>query len=128
MDSRSTDQLDVDLDDEGWIDVHEEQEENKDSNNCKSVNAKTSKAKQTVVILDDDNDKFYLSAKTLDKSTSTVSLESDIKISNKSRSLKFWDKWLKVLVLSGAIISVVALGIVLCEEETKQVIRVQHLL
>ena len=33
MDSRSTDQLDVDLDDEGWIDVHEEQEENKDSNN-----------------------------------------------------------------------------------------------
>ena len=122
MDSSSTDQLDVELNDEGWIDVHEEQEENTDSDNRKSVNAK-----QTVVILDEDNDKFYLSSKTLDKSTSTVSLESDIKISNKKHSLKYWDKWLKVFVLAGAIISVGVLGIILFEEETKQVIKDHHL-
>ena len=125
MDSRSTDQLDVELNDEGWIDIHEEQEENKESDNRKSANAKTTKGKQTVVILDDDNDKFYLSSTTLDKSTSTLSLESDIKISNKTRSLKFWDKWLKVFVLTGAIISVVALGVVLFEEGTKKVLKIQ---
>ena len=126
MDSSSTDKLDVELNDEGWIDVYEEQDVNTDSNIRKSVSfekGKTDNEKQTVVILDDDNDRFYLSTKTSDKSTSTISLDTNVKIPDKTSSLKFWDKWLKVFVLTGAVISVVALGVVLFEEQTKKVMK-----
>ena len=61
MDSSSTDKLDVELNDEGWIDVYEEQDVNTDSNIRKSVSfekGKTDNEKQTVVILDDDNDRL----------------------------------------------------------------------
>ena len=126
MDCSSTDKLDVELNDEGWIDVYEEQDINTDSNIRKSVTFekdKTENEKQTVVILDDDNDRFYLSTKTADKSTSTISLDTNVKIPDKTSSLKFWDKWLKVFVLTGAVISIVALVVVLVEEKEKKVMK-----
>ena len=122
MDSRSTDQLDVELRDEDWIDVSEDPIENASVKEiCDNKNSDTKETRISVNIIEEENPFRFSASKTREKATSTLSLEANINKLDPKRSLKFWDKWLKFFVLIGAGISVSVLCVVLIEEENKRV-------
>ena len=122
MDSRSTDQLDVELRDEDWIDVSEDPIENASVKEiCDNKNSDTKETRISVNIIEEENPFRFSTSKTREKATSTLSLEANINKLDPKRSLKFWDKWLKFFVLIGAGISVSVLCLVLIEEESKRV-------
>ena len=123
MDSRSTDQLDVELRDEDWIDVSEDPIENASVKEiCDNKNSDTKETRISVNIIEEENPFRFSASKTREKATSTLSLEANnINKLYQKRSLKFWDKWLKFFVLIGAGISLSVLCLVLIEEESKRV-------
>ena len=122
MDSRSTDQLDVELRDEDWIDVSEDPIENASVKEiCDNKNSDTKETRISVNIIEEENPFRFSASKTREKATSTLSLEANINKLDPKRSLKFWDKWLKFFVLIGAGISLSVLCLVLIEEQSKRV-------
>ena len=122
MDSRSTDQLDVELKDEDWIDVSEDPIENAHVKKiCDNEKSDTEERTISVNIMEEENPFRFTVSKTKEKATSTLSLEANTNKLDQKRSLKFWDKWLKFFVLIGAAISVSILCLVLIEEESKRV-------
>ena len=123
MDNRSTDQLDVELKDEDWIEVDKDPIDQFRDMKLSADNEKTDTEKLTkkVVIVEEKNPFRFPVAKTEEKSTSTASLETQNKALHQKRTLKFWDKWLKFFVLIGAGISIAILCLVLVEEKTRRV-------
>ena len=123
MDSSSTDQLDVELKDDDWIDVCKDEKEYEcdkeigDNGN----NSVTEELRKSVTFKEDENPFRFPVLNTEEKSTSTNSLEVDTNKSDQKRSLKFWDKWLKFFVLIGAGVSVSILCLILIEEESRKV-------
>ena len=123
MDSSSTDQLDVELKDDDWIDVSKDEtkyvcdKEIGDNSN----NSVTEELRKSVTFKEDENPFRFPVLNTEEKSTSTNSLEVDTNKSDQKRSLKFWDKWLKFFVLIGAGVSVSILCLILIEEESRKV-------
>ena len=122
MDDRSTDQLDVELKDDDWIDVCKDETEYGDKEIADdSDNSVTEKLRKSVTIKEPENPFRFPVSNTEEKSTSTHSLEVDTNKSDQKRSLKFWDKWLKFFVLIGAGVSVSILCLILIEEESRKV-------
>ena len=125
MDDSSTDQLDVELKDDDWIDVCKDETEyvcDKEIGD-NSNKSETEKLRKSVTIKEPENPFRFPVSNTEEKSTSTHSLEVDTNKSDQKRSLKFWDKWLKFFVLIGAGVSVSILCLILIEEESRKVMR-----
>ena len=123
MDNSSTDQLDVDLKDDDWIDVCKDEKEyvcDKEIGD-NGNNSVTEELRKSVTFKEDENPFRFPVLNTEEKSTSTNSLEVDTNKSDQKRSLKFWDKWLKFFVLIGAGVSVSILCLILIEEESRKV-------
>ena len=122
MDNRSTDQLDVELRDEDWIDVSEDPIENDSVKEiCDNEKSDTEETRISVNVMEEENPFRFPLSKTKEKATSTQSLEANTNKLDQKRSLKYWDKWLKFFVLIGAGISVSVLCFILIEEENKRV-------
>ena len=120
MEGSSSENVDIESQNGEWIDVSQENidRENVVQNNGEKY--KDAETRKPVIIVDERRD--LPSSKTSDKATSTLSLQSDIIIPNKQKekdSLRFWDRWLKVIVFIGAVISITTLVVILVAESEK---------